>query len=97
MVSYSKPQKMQMPDWKGDKSVVASIAILVSSIFLSLYQVPILLEKKMSKECYVFISLLFVAALVNIALAMGIHLPNPMDYLVILLKPISDRIELLLT
>ena len=79
-----------------NKSVVASIAILVSSIFLGLYQIPILLEKKMSKESYVFIFLLVVGVLVNIALAMGIHLPNPMDYLVMLLKPISDRIELLL-
>lgn len=77
--------------------MIASVGILVGSILLALYQVPILLRKNMQKESTVFILLLIVGAMLNILFAMGIHLPNPLDILLVVFQPISDRIELLLS
>jgi hypothetical protein len=76
--------------------MVGSLGVLVIAIMIALSQVPALLKKNMKKESILFILILSLGTILNIFLVFNIPIPNPLDLLLIVFKPISDKMELFL-
>ena len=73
--------------------MIASIGILVVTCLLALYEVPKLLKKKLFHECLVFMILLIIGFLLNIVIALRIPIPNPVDWIIHILQPVSQWID----
>ncbi|MDM5333896.1 hypothetical protein QUF56_11715 [Ureibacillus composti] len=48
------------------------------------------MEKKLKKELLVFLTLLAIGGVLGIAFVLGITIPNPMDLLTFLFKPLMS-------
>ncbi|WP_134704871.1 hypothetical protein [Ammoniphilus sp. YIM 78166] len=77
--------------------MVASMAFLGVAMVIALIEVPHLLEKKLKKELCFFSILLVLGVGLSVAVAKGVDLPNPLDWVSFIYKPISDWIFRLLT
>lgn len=66
------------------------IGILLVAAIILLIEVPSLLEKKYKKELLVFSILLTIGVGLSIAQAVGKTIPNPLDLLTLVFKPIND-------
>ncbi|MGG0288157.1 hypothetical protein ABEY41_24260 [Peribacillus butanolivorans] len=73
---------------------VTVILILVAIIIA--IDVPSLLRKKLKKELWIFSVLLLFGTALSIAQALNIKIPNPLDWITAIYKPLSDIIEKLL-
>ncbi|RNB85964.1 hypothetical protein EDM56_18375 [Brevibacillus fluminis] len=69
------------------------LGILIVILIICLLEVPSLLKKKQRRELLAFSVLLLVGTGLNIALAMHIELPNPMDWIIAVYKPVSDMVD----
>ncbi|MBV7505824.1 hypothetical protein KW850_11215 [Bacillus sp. sid0103] len=76
--------------------MVAVAGILVISAVIIVIDVPPLLRKKLVKELWIFSILLLFGTMLSIAQALGISIPNPLDWLTVLYKPFSDMMKNLL-
>jgi hypothetical protein len=76
--------------------VLSSLAIVVVAIIIALTELPSLLKKKMLKECFLFSLLLIIGTSLSMALAMGVDLPNPIDWIAAVMKPVADWIDRIL-
>lgn len=76
--------------------MLACLGILVASLLIALYEVPLLLKKKMLTECFIFSFLLILGTFLSMSLALGVHLPNPLDWINKVMKPVSDWIDTIL-
>jgi len=65
---------------------VIGILIIVAAILW--IEVPTLMEKKLKKELFVFLTLLAIGSVLSVAIVLGITIPNPMDLLTFLFKPL---------
>jgi hypothetical protein len=65
--------------------------IAVTSV-IALLEVPTLWKKKLVKELWVFATLLLAGAGLSFALVMHAPIPNPLDLLAWIYKPISDAV-----
>ncbi|MBO1515439.1 hypothetical protein [Metabacillus bambusae] len=74
--------------------VIAGI-LLVATLIIVL-EVPPLLEKKQKKESWVFSLLLLFGVGLSIAESLDLNIPNPLDWIAIIYKPLSDLIMSLL-
>ena len=75
---------------------MAVAGILVISAVIIAFDVPHLLRKKLKKELWIFSILLLVGTVLSIAQALGMRLPNPLDWLTVLFKPFASMMENLL-
>ncbi|WP_256358213.1 hypothetical protein [Bacillus sp. sid0103] len=75
---------------------MAVAGILVISAVIIVIDVPPLLRKKLVKELWIFSILLLFGTMLSIAQALGISIPNPLDWLTVLYKPFSDMMKNLL-
>jgi hypothetical protein len=66
------------------------IGILLIAAAILWMEVPPLLEKKYKKELVVFSTLLTIGVGLSIALGLGKTIPNPLDLLTLVFKPIHD-------
>jgi hypothetical protein len=66
--------------------------ILLVAILIIVLEVPPLLEKKQKKELWVFSLLLFLGVGLSIAESLDLNIPNPLDWIAIIYKPLSDLI-----
>ncbi|MFD4816626.1 hypothetical protein [Peribacillus butanolivorans] len=73
---------------------VTVILILVAIIIA--IDVPSLLRKKLKKELWIFSVLLLFGTALSISQALNIKIPNPLDWITAIYKPLSDMIEKLL-
>ena len=73
---------------------VAGILVIVAVIIA--IDVPSLLRKKLKKELWIFSILLLFGTALSIAQALNIKIPNPLDWITAIYKPLSDMIEKLL-
>lgn len=71
--------------------------ILAVTALIALLEVPQLWKKKLVKELWVFAILLLAGAGLSFALAMHAPIPNPLDLLTWVYKPISDAVMKLLS
>ena len=70
-----------------------SLGILLVASVIIIIEVPSLLEKKQKKELIVFSILLFIGVTLSILRAFGINIPNPLDLLTFIFKPMNDLIR----
>lgn len=76
--------------------MIKSIGILLIAAAILWIEVPPLLEKKYKKEFLVFSILLAIGVGLGITLALEKTIPNPLDLLTIIFKPLDDVISNLL-
>ncbi|MGG0655454.1 hypothetical protein [Rummeliibacillus pycnus] len=76
--------------------MIKSIGILLIAVAILWIEVPPLLEKKYKKELLVFSILLVIGLGLSITLALEKPIPNPLDLLTFIFKPLDDVISLLL-
>lgn len=69
-----------------------SIGILLIAAAILLIEVPPLLKKKDKKELVVFSILLVIGVGLSIAQGLGKTIPNPMDLITFVFKPLTDVI-----
>ncbi|MGG3451020.1 hypothetical protein [Domibacillus aminovorans] len=77
--------------------MVAVAGILVILAVIIAINVPPLLRKKLKKELWIFFIFLLFGTILSIAQAMNIKIPNPLDWITAIFKPLSDMVEKLLT
>ncbi|AOZ92161.1 hypothetical protein [Paenibacillus crassostreae] len=71
---------------------IAGILIIVSIIIA--IDVPPLVRKKLIKELWVFSILLLFGTILAILQALHIKIPNPLDWMIIVYKPIADMVDI---
>lgn len=76
--------------------MLKSIGILLIAAAVLWIEVPPLLEKKYKKELLVFAILLAIGVGLSITIGLGKTIPNPMDLLTFVFKPLNDLIAPLL-
>lgn len=73
--------------------MIKSLAILIIAGGIVMLEVPALLKKKEKKELTIFTILLTFGIVLSILFALGKHIPNPLDFITFILKPLSDLIS----
>lgn len=69
-----------------------SIGILLIAAVILRIEVPLLLQKKHKKEMVVFLFLLFIGISLAILQGFGKPIPNPMELLTFIFKPINNTL-----
>lgn len=67
-------------------------AILLVAIVIAMIEVPSLFRKRLRKELWVFTILLLLATGLSIAESLQVEIPNPIDWIIAIYKPISDAV-----
>lgn len=75
----------------------AVAGVLGVSIIIALFEVPPLLKKKLKKDLWAFSILLLIGTGLSIAQALRMKIPNPLDLIYYIYKPMSDAIFSFLT
>jgi hypothetical protein len=70
----------------------AIIGILVAAVIIIIIELPSLLKKKLKKELWTFSFLLLIGTGVSIAKSLRMEISNPLDWISMVYKPISDAI-----
>ncbi|MFE5321739.1 hypothetical protein ACFQ88_23870 [Paenibacillus sp. NPDC056579] len=68
----------------------AGAGIVLSVILIVLTEVPYLLRKRLLPELAVFLVLLLAGTVLSFMEVMRVKLPNPLDWITAVYKPISD-------
>jgi hypothetical protein len=63
--------------------------LIIASI-IGLIEAPVLIRKKLVLESWVFLSILFAGTLLSILLSFRVKLPNPVDLITFIYKPVSE-------
>lgn len=66
------------------------LGILAVSIGIIIFEVPPMLEKKLTKELKVFSVLLIFGVILSIAESLNLNIPNPADWITTIYKPFTD-------
>lgn len=64
--------------------------IFAVGILFALVEVPSLRNRKLKREMAAFFSLLFIGVGLGIAQSKQINIPNPLDWISMIYKPVSD-------
>jgi hypothetical protein len=72
--------------------MLKSIGVLLIAAAILWIEVPSLLEKKYKKELLVFSILLAIGVGLGITLGFGKPIPNPLDLLTFIFKPLNDAL-----
>jgi hypothetical protein len=70
----------------------AIAGIVVAGTLIVYLDVPYLARKKLFKELFFFSALLSFGVTISILQSLRIRLPNPLDWITVLFKPISDTL-----
>jgi hypothetical protein len=70
----------------------AIAGIVVAGSLIAYMDGPYLVRKKLFKELFFFSALLSFGLTVSILQSLRIKLPNPLDWITVLYKPISDTL-----
>jgi len=71
-------------------SITGILVIVISIIAI---EVPALWRKKLKNELWVFSLLLLFGTVLGIAQALHINIPNPLDWIIAVYKPVSDIVD----
>lgn len=72
------------------------VGIIIAILIICFIEVPALIRKQQKRELWAFSVLLLIGTCLNIALALHIELPNPLDWIIAVYKPVSDEVDKLL-
>ncbi|HZG80818.1 MAG TPA: hypothetical protein VEZ13_08635 [Brevibacillus sp.] len=75
---------------------MGAIGIVAVAVIIAMAEVPGLWKKRRMKEVWVFMLLLFLGTGIGIAESLTLQVPNPLDWITALYKPISDFIQAIL-
>jgi hypothetical protein len=70
---------------------MVSTIVLVGGIIASI-EAPALIRNKMTRELWIFAVVLAIAIAISVLHALRIPLPNPLDWITAVYKPVSDFI-----
>ncbi|MGC4377402.1 hypothetical protein WD019_10745 [Fictibacillus sp. Mic-4] len=70
----------------------AILGIIAIAAFIIWFEVPQLAKKKLKKEMVVFFTLLSIGVGLSIAQSLHVHIPNPLDLITFIFKPVSDAV-----
>jgi len=71
---------------------IAGILVVVAIIII--IDVPPLWRKKLIKELWVFSFLLLFGTALAIAQALHLKIPNPLDWMIAVYKPVADMVDI---
>lgn len=66
--------------------------IVVTTAFIVMIEVPPLIKAKLKKELWLFSIMLLLGTLLSIAKFLQLPIPNPLDMLFVIFKPMSDML-----
>lgn len=69
---------------------MAAVGILLIMGLIAMLEIPSMLRKKWKRELWTFIILMILATGLAVAQTLKIKLPNPLDFIALIYKPISD-------
>ncbi|QSB09604.1 hypothetical protein JTI58_21915 [Lysinibacillus fusiformis] len=72
--------------------MVLAVAILIISIIVALLFIPKFKKQQDKKTIIVFSFLLFIGTALNMAIALKVHIPSPLDLITFIFTPIKDYI-----
>jgi len=73
--------------------MIKSLGILLVAGTICLFEVPPLLKKQQKKELLVFSFLLLFGVALSIFFTISKSIPNPLDYITFIFKPLSEVIS----
>lgn len=73
--------------------MIKSLGILLVAGAICLFEVPPLLKKQQKKELLVFSTLLLFGVALSIFFTVSKSIPNPLDYITFIFKPLSEVIS----
>ncbi|MGB5944721.1 hypothetical protein [Paenisporosarcina sp.] len=73
--------------------MIKSLGILLVAGTICLFEVPPLLKKQQKKELLVFSILLLFGVALSIFFTVSKSIPNPLDYITFIFKPLSEVIS----
>ncbi|WP_017381638.1 hypothetical protein [Paenisporosarcina sp. TG-14] len=73
--------------------MIKSLAILLVAGAIAYFEVPPLLKEKQKKDLVVFSILLIIGVVLSIFWALDKQIPNPLDFITFILKPLNDFIS----
>ncbi|WP_419962287.1 hypothetical protein [Psychrobacillus sp. BM2] len=73
--------------------MLKTIGILIIAAVMVISEVPPLVEQKQKKEVIIFSILLFLGIVLSILVALGVTVPNPLDFISYVLKPLTKLIS----
>jgi uncharacterized membrane protein (DUF485 family) len=76
--------------------VLSSFAILAFAILIAMFELPPMLKKKLIKESVTFCIILSIGAVLIILISFGIQLPNPINWIITLIQPLTNLFDFLL-
>ena len=68
------------------------VGILLVAVVIIRIEVPSLVQNKYKKELVIFSLFLFIGASLGVFQALGKPIPNPLDLLTFILKPLNDTL-----
>jgi len=74
----------------------ATLGIVSAAILIFMAEAPSLLKNKAKRELWVFSVLLVIGVGLSITRGLNVSIPNPLDVLIIVYKPLSDLLTSLL-
>ncbi|RIX60319.1 hypothetical protein D3P08_01760 [Paenibacillus nanensis] len=67
--------------------------IIAAASFFAYLEVPLLIKAKMKKELWVFSILLLIGTMLSIAVSFDMVVPNPLDLIYLIFKPMSQVLD----
>jgi hypothetical protein len=74
----------------------ATMGIVIVAILIFMAEAPSLLKNKAKRELWVFSVLFVIGVGLSITRGLNVSIPNPLDVLIIVYKPLSDLLTSLL-
>lgn len=74
----------------------ATLGIVIVAILIFMAEAPSLLKNKAKRELWVFSVLFVIGVGLSITRGLNVSIPNPLDVLIIVYKPLSDLLTSLL-
>jgi hypothetical protein len=74
----------------------ATLGIVIVAILIFMSEAPSLLKNKAKRELWVFCVLFVIGVGLSITRGLNVSIPNPLDVLIIIYKPLSDLLTSLL-
>ncbi|AHN21801.1 hypothetical protein FCT18_05410 [Lysinibacillus sphaericus] len=69
-----------------------SMIVILVSLMIAYIMIPPLLKKGEKKTIFAFSILLFIGAILNIAIGLKINIPSPLDFITFIFTPIRKML-----
>lgn len=69
-----------------------SMIVILVSLMITYIMIPPLLKKGEKKTIFAFSILLFIGAILNIAIGLKINIPSPLDFITFIFTPIRKML-----